>query len=219
MVGGRAHGRMEVCRVCHLVLRVRLVDQSPGADRRRGTSEPPAIYGPRPLTAMRAADSRRTVRSLGPPRRGVIVATSAEAARGNVDGAWRRPADLRVVVPAPPAILVVWCGPSEAASASRLQAAVGEWCLHVPVGETLALLYGATGPPVDPQQHALVTDVLVRQSYPVTIIRRLRCRTRSPLPAAARSIRRALAQPPVRRRPAHPRSRPRWRQPRPRPRR
>jgi hypothetical protein len=98
------------------------------------------------MLAMWAADSKPAVMwvALGVAA-SVVIASIAEAAAGNIEGAAPRIANLLLVVLAPPAIVVGVVRSVRARGGVAIEAVFGVLCLYILVGFAFALVYGAIG--------------------------------------------------------------------------
>ena len=96
------------------------------------------------MLAMWAADSRPAVMSTAlAVATVVVIASIAEAAAGNVEGAAARIANLLLVVLAPPAIVLGVVRSVRARGGVTIEAVFGVLCLYILVGMAFALVYGA----------------------------------------------------------------------------
>jgi hypothetical protein len=73
----------------------------------------------------------------------VVIASIAEAAAGNIEGAAPRIANLLLVLLAPPAIVVGVVRSVRARGGVTIEAVFGVLCLYLLVGMAFALVYGA----------------------------------------------------------------------------
>jgi hypothetical protein len=98
------------------------------------------------ILAMWAADSKPAVTwvALGIAA-SVVIASIAEAAAGNIEGAAPRIANLLLVVLAPPAVVVGVARSVRARGGVTIEAVFGVLCLYILVGFAFALVYGAIG--------------------------------------------------------------------------
>lgn len=96
------------------------------------------------MAALRVAEARAWVQRVGALVTVVLVAASiVEAARGNVDSAATRIADVLLVTIAPPAIVVGVVRSLRTRGQVSLEAVFGVLCLYILLGMFFAFVYGA----------------------------------------------------------------------------